>query len=56
MNDKKFAFVMCANNEQYEKEALYYIERLEVPEGYSCESVVIREAESMAEGYNRASN
>lgn len=29
MNDKKFAFVMCANNEQYEKEALYYIERLE---------------------------
>lgn len=27
MNDKKFAFVMCANNEQYEKEALYYIER-----------------------------
>ena len=54
MNDKKFAFVMCANNEQYEKEALYYIERLEVPEGYSCESVVIREAESMAEGYNRA--
>ena len=54
MNDKKFAFVMRANNEQYEKEALYYIERLEVPEGYSCESVVIREAESMAEGYNRA--
>ena len=25
MNEKKFAFVMCANNEQYEKEALYYI-------------------------------
>lgn len=54
VNGNKFAFIMCANNEQYISEALHYIERLHVPEGYSIETIVIRDATCMTEGYNRA--
>lgn len=45
---------MCSNNEQYEREALYYISRLTIPKGYQAESIVIREASGIAAGYNKA--
>lgn len=32
MNNKKFCFIMCANNKPYEQEALTYISRLHIPE------------------------
>lgn len=54
MNAKKFAFIMCANNEQYVEEAAYYIKRLRIPEGYEAEINIIRGASGMAAGYNQA--
>lgn len=54
MNKKKIAFITCVNNPQEYAEALYYINRLAVPEGYSIETFCIEEAPSMAAGYNAA--
>ncbi len=45
---------MCTNNARYEEECKYYVSRLEIPEGYQVEWVVIRDASSMTSGYNRA--
>ncbi len=52
MNDRKFAFIICANNERYLAECRYYIDRLRVPEGCETDILVIREADSMCAGYN----
>lgn len=54
MNDHKFCFIICANNETYLRECEWYIEQLCVPAGYETEVVVIRGAVSMAAGYNEA--
>lgn len=43
---------MCVNNELYEQEALYWINRLEVPEGFSLDVLSIKDAKSMTSGYN----
>ncbi len=53
MNENKIAFIMCVNDELYEKEAIYYIESLKVPEGFEREILTIRGAESMTSGYNQ---
>lgn len=34
MNDKKFCFIMCSNNKQYEYESMLYINDLKTPDGY----------------------
>ena len=52
MDDKKFAFIMCVNDEDKANEALYYISRLIVPKGYSVEDFEVVEAKSMTSGYN----
>ncbi len=52
MNEKQIAFIICADNAQYYNECVWYIEHLNVPEGYSIDILCIQEAESMAEGYN----
>ena len=54
MDEKKFAFIMCTNNKQYCREALHYIEKLTVPDGYIVEMCVIEDAACMTEGYQRA--
>jgi len=54
MNDKKVCFIICSNNELYLKECLFWINRLQIPEGYVTEQIVITDAKSMTEGYNRA--
>lgn len=54
MNEKKFAFITCVNDEQYYEECRWFLEQLQVPDGYECEYIAIRDAASMAEGYNRA--
>lgn len=54
MDSKKICFIMCVNNEQYMEEALYYINRLNVPEGYSIDCLTIAEAPCMTAGYNEA--
>lgn len=52
MNTKQFAFIICTNNEQYYNECVRYIQDLYVPEGYDIDIISIKEAESMAQGYN----
>lgn len=54
MDDKKICFIMCTNDELYEKECIRYIQRLTVPEGYSIDIISVKEATSMASGYNEA--
>ncbi|MDF2868533.1 MAG: hypothetical protein K0R05_108 [Anaerocolumna sp.] len=55
MSDKnKFCFIICSNNKAFEKEALQYIERLDVPVGYTVEVLTVIDALSMTSGYNEA--
>ncbi|MBQ8822684.1 MAG: glycosyltransferase [Lachnospiraceae bacterium] len=56
MDERKFCFIICSNNEEYLEECFFYINRLEVPEGYSIDAVSIFDAESMTSGYNEAMN
>ena len=53
-NEKEIAFVICVNNEMVFQECVYYINRLQIPEGYTLDVIAIREAESMCSAYNEA--
>lgn len=52
MNNKKVCFIICANDELYFGECVRYIQWLHVPEGMEIEILEIRDAVSMAAGYN----
>lgn len=52
MNNNKFCFIVCSNDEAYMEECKSYIQLLEVPCGYEIELLTIAEATSMASGYN----
>lgn len=52
MNQKKFCFILCVNNERYMKECLFYLEHIQIPEGYEMDVLTIKEADSMTSGYN----
>ncbi len=52
MNGKKFCFILCVNNDQYVGECLYYINHLQVPQGYTIEVLTVTDADSMTSGYN----
>lgn len=52
MDEKKIAFIVCTNNNQWYSECARYIERLEVPTGMEVEIVPIIGAKSMTAGYN----
>ncbi len=54
VNEQKFCFIICANNESYLDECLWYIDRLSVPDGFEKETIVVRDASSMTSGYNQA--
>ena len=54
MDDKKICFIMCSNDEVFETECIRYIDALTVPQGYTVEHIVIRDACSMTSGYNEA--
>lgn len=54
MNEKQIAFIMCINKEQEYVEALYYIEHLDLPEGFTKDIITITDAPSMAAGYQAA--
>lgn len=56
MDSKKICFIMCTNNDFYKNEAVYYINHLNVPEGYTVEYISVTAASSMASGYNEAMN
>lgn len=52
MNEKKICFIMCTNNAQYEAEAMHFISKLHVPQGYEIDAISIRDAKSLTSGYN----
>ncbi len=52
MDEHKIAFIICVNDELYEKECVFYLEQLKLPQGFISEIIEIREASSMASGYN----
>ena len=52
MNDKKFAFIICTNNEVLINECLTYISLLYIPEGYTIDTLTITDAKSITSGYN----
>lgn len=54
MNEKCIAFIICVNDENEFQESLNYIDALDVPEGYNTDVIAVREAPSMAAGYNLA--
>lgn len=54
MDEKKIAFIACVNDELEFGEALSYIEELKIPEGYKTDVIAVREAPSMAAGYQAA--
>lgn len=45
---------MCTNHKIYEKECISYIERLNIPDGFEIDIMIVEGAESMASGYNQA--
>lgn len=52
MDNHKFCFIMCTNDELYMEESLLYISLLEIPEEYSIDVLTVTKATSMAAGYN----
>ena len=52
MNEHKFAFIICANNEIYLEECLHYLNQLLIPVGYETELLTIYDAKCMTAGYN----
>ena len=52
MDDKKICFIMCTNDELYAGEAMYFINNLNVPEGFTIDVISVTEAKSMTSGYN----
>lgn len=52
MDAKKICFIMCVNDQQYMQEAIYYINQLHIPEGYTIDVLTVEEATGMAAGYN----
>lgn len=52
MNDHKFAFIICTNNQIYLNECFYYLEQLFIPKGYETDILTIESAHSMTAGYN----
>lgn len=54
MNDHKFSFIICYNNNLLLEEAVHYISHLNIPKGYETELLTINDATSMTEGYQEA--
>jgi len=52
MNDKKIAFILCVNDDEWMSECALYIQRLEKPQDMEIEVLAVKDAASMAAGYN----
>ena len=52
MNADKISFIMCVNEDTFLEEAVYYIDRLEIPDGFDLDLITIYDAKSMTAGYN----
>lgn len=56
MNDHKFCFIICTNNDLYLSECIHYLQHLNIPEGYEIDLLTIQDAPCMTQGYNQAMN
>jgi Glycosyltransferase like family len=54
MNERKFLFVTCVNDEALYAICVQYIQQLSIPPNFTVERMPIRGAKSMAAGYNLA--
>jgi len=54
LNEKKFAFITCVNDEILYRRCLEHIESLHIPEGFSVEKIRINGAKDINEAYNDA--
>lgn len=52
MNSKKIAFIICVNDLAEFSECRFYLDRLNLPDGYEKDIISIEEAPSMTAGYN----
>ena len=53
-DENRISFIICINDDLYADECESYIRSLEVPEGYTVDVLMVRDALSMASGYNEA--
>lgn len=51
-NENKIAAIICTNNDRWFNECVKYLERVELPQGFSLDIVKVVDAASMATGYN----
>lgn len=56
MNEQKISFIICTNDEFYMRECRYYLENLEVPEGFEMDIIEVKGATSMTAGCNIGMN
>lgn len=56
MNQNKVAFIICTNNKLYYDECVYYLSKLNIPEGMEVDVIAIEQAEYMTKAYNEAMN
>lgn len=54
MDERKFCFILCTNNDILLSEAIHYISYLTIPDGYTTELLTVTDAKSMTSGYNEA--
>ena len=54
MNEKKICFISAVNNEIEYEECLFYINNINIPEGYEIETIAIRNSKSLTSAYNEA--
>lgn len=54
MDANKICFILCVNYELYTQEAIYYINNLTIPDGFTVDILTVLEASGMAAGYNEA--
>lgn len=52
--EDEICFIICTNDQLYAQECIYYINRLNVPEGCRTDILTVEEADSLASGYNEA--
>lgn len=52
MNEHKVSFIICCNDDFYMEECCLYLSELNIPNGYEADIIEIRDAASMASGYN----
>lgn len=56
LNSREIAFIICVNDEETFEECQYYLNRLAVPSDLRKDIIAVRDAPSMAAGYNAAMN